>query len=202
MFLVFNYRSVDDESIGSNGNTIFTLAVGSFGFIAGIFGCVSHGSRKWFKYIITFSFQVVPQWRIVVYVYLTVYSYAYLATSLAVVVASVMYFLAGYWDFYAAVKESGKFYYITYNNDPEELQALLPQTDEVQFWLQACLFLCVIVLALFSLAGMAIVASYRFCNRTQVLFFLSDLSYSGKKTNDMFCMQKEDYRTLLIEREN
>ena len=115
------------------------------------------------------------------------YSYAYLATSLAVVVASVMYFLAGYWDFYAAVKESGKFYYITYNNDPEELQALLPQTDEVQFWLQA---------------GMAIVASYRFCNRTQVLFFLSDLTYSGKKTNDMFCMQKEDYRTLLIEREN
>lgn len=111
-------------------------------------------------------------------------SYAYLATSFAVVGSSVLYFLAGYWDFYAAIKESGKFYYITYNNDPEQLHPVLPSSDELHFWLRAGLFLCVIVLALFSLAGMAIVASYRFCNSWTKVSFICVLppllQHSGK----------------------
>lgn len=77
-----------------------------------------------------------------------------------------MYFLAGYWDFYAAVKESGEFFYMTDSNvDAEEIPNNLLADGEFKFWLQAGLFICVIVLALFSLAGMAIVASYRFCHR-------------------------------------
>lgn len=48
VFLLVNYHDAD-ESIQHNGNTIFTLAVGSFGLIAGIFGCFAKVSRKWFK---------------------------------------------------------------------------------------------------------------------------------------------------------
>lgn len=92
------------------------------------------------------------------------------------VASSVLYFIAGYWDFYAAVKESGKFYYITYDNNPVEIQPEMPLDDELHFWLQAGLFLCVVVLALFSLAGMAIVASYRLCgSHTKVSAFLLTL---------------------------
>jgi hypothetical protein len=100
-------------------------------------------------------------------------SYAYLVTSLGVVGSSVLYFLAGYWDFYNAVKDSGKLYYLTVNNRTEAIQPTLPVDDELHFWLRAGLFLCVIVLALFSLAGMAVVASYRICNGgwTKVIVF-------------------------------
>lgn len=48
VFLLVNYHDAS-ESIQHNGNTIFTLAVGSFGFLAGIFGCFANASRKWFK---------------------------------------------------------------------------------------------------------------------------------------------------------
>lgn len=99
-------------------------------------------------------------------------SFLYVATSLAVVGSSVLYFLAGYWDFYDAVKDSGKFYYASFNgDDANQLETPLWTAEgEFQFWMQAGLFLCVIVLALFSLAGMAVVASYRFCNRGSKVF--------------------------------
>ncbi|XP_046651201.1 uncharacterized protein LOC124342277 isoform X1 [Daphnia pulicaria] len=155
VFLLVNYHDAD-ESIQHNGNTIFTLAVGSFGFLAGIFGCFASGSRKWINY-------------------------AYLVTSLGVVGSSVLYFLAGYWDFYNAVKDSGKLYYLTVNNRTEAIQPTLPVDDELHFWFRAGLFLCVIVLALFSLAGMAVVASYRICN--------------GGWT------KKDDYKSLLAQQE-
>nr|CAH0108927.1 unnamed protein product [Daphnia galeata] len=157
VFLLVNYHDAS-ESIQHNGNTIFTLAVGSFGFLAGIFGCFANASRKWFNY-------------------------AYLVTSLGVVGSSVLYFLAGYWDFYNAVKESGKFYYLTVNNHTETIQPTLPADDELHFWLRAGLFLCVIVLALFSLAGMAIVVSYRICNG----------GWASSK--------KDDYKSLLSQQE-
>lgn len=88
---------------------------------------------------------------------------------MAVVGSSVLYFLAGYWDFYDAVKESGEFYYISYNE--EQFTTPILTDGELHFWLRAGLFLCVIVLALFSLAGMAIVASYRFCSRSSKVYY-------------------------------
>lgn len=125
----------------------------------------------------------------------------------------MLYFLAGYWDFYNAVKESGKFYYLTVNNHTETIQPTLPADDELHFWLRAGLFLCVIVLALFSLAGMAIVVSYRICNggwaSSKVIVFFPFLYYilvislhNGSKSKMFFVFRRMTTRACCRSKSN
>ena len=101
------------------------------------------------------------------------YSYVYVGLSMGVIGSSVLYFVSVYWDFYAALKSSYTFYTIGSSNGEEqqrqeeeqEPMMLLPAPeDEGHFWIRGALFLCVITLSLFSLAGIALIASYKRCN--------------------------------------
>lgn len=96
----------------------------------------------------------------------------YCFTSLGVVCSSAFYFVAGYWNFYSSLKSN--FYYLIVSSDEENL---VPSYDDLHFWLSAASFLSVVVLALFSLAALAVICADR-CLRSKVNKF--------RKTHDIY----------------
>lgn len=89
--------------------------------------------------------------------------------SLGVVCCSVVYFASGYWNFYSALK-SNLYYFVEPSNDEyddDDLQ-VVPSYDDLHFWLKAASFLSMVVMALFSLAALAVVCADR-CSRRKVI---------------------------------